>query len=399
MMVIMPPLMKQGSVARLEKAGPPFVVVALRCRFLRLPLHFTRLGCLLLSLIFSSGCRKDSQRIEAHSDVDLPAFLISEIQNAPDRSRLGQCPVELINRGSVDREITLLRSGCSCYGVTLEGERLKNSQTFFIPAKKSRTVQIEFQPAESHSDKFYTAELSATNNQGEPQLIPMKCRQRVFADLRLLPATLTVDVDAIPEKTTEATRSLSIEHIYRAETPDDRQPEFTQLPEGMTVGDLQRVGPPEKIEKHLWKQTWTTQVQLSLSGNVTKKPAPQGFVVAFRGEGKGEHATARGNLMIHLRQSVVFPNRVNFGKFRAGTTRSRRILLTHVDENPFRIRFDQSQLPAGVQIDLSEYSDHHHFVTLSMTPQQAGPFNEVVKLQTDLYDIHEIAIRVEGIAE
>lgn len=354
-------------------------------------------ACLIGTLILMPGCEEDGIPLEVKPQIDLPALLLSEVRSAPDRTRLGQCPIDIKNPGTVDTEVTLLRSGCTCYGVTLNGERLENGQSLIIPARQTRTIRLEFPPAESHSEKLYTVDLAVKKPGKEPQMLSVKCRQRVISDVRVTPNTITVE--AIPHQGAEMDQEISIEHVSRGNGPAPGTPDFPRLPPGMTITDVKRSGPAEKLEKSLWKQMWSARAHIELPEHHSTKPTPISYNVAFAGESPEETVTARGNLMVHLRQTIIFPNRVNFGKMSIGKCRSRRILLSHIEDNAFRLNCNPALLPPGVKVELNDHPDRRHFVTLTMTPDHPGPFSETVKLQTDMYDILEIAIHVEGIAE
>jgi len=344
-----------------------------------------------------ASCNRDLIPLEVKTDLEVPALLLSEIQAERDPATLGHCPIKIINRSSQPQKMKLLRSGCSCYGVSLDGAKLTNGEVFSIPSKGTRTAQIDFRPAESHSEKFYTTDLSTILPNGKSHLFSVKCRLRVFADMRLTPSVITVD--AIPQQAVSADQQISIEHIYRGTAEEQGTPDFSDLPPTMTVSNLKKAGPPEKLTEVIWKQIWTALVHVELPADREEMTTPLKYNVRLKGGKPAGALAAHGSLMVHTRQTVAFPNRVNFGKIDLGETRSRRILLSSTEETIFRLQCDSSQLPAGVHVDFNDHLDLRHLVTLSITPHQPGPFSEVVKLQTDLYDFREIAVRVEGIVE
>jgi len=352
---------------------------------------------LLMMMLLWPGCNRSSQALEMNAEVRPPAVLLSEVESAEDRIRFGRCPVSVTNPGSVDQTATLLRTGCSCYGVSLDGQRLANGAEFTVPANQTRELQIEFQPASSQSEKFYTADFGFKTPEGETSVMSVKCRYQVYADVRLTPTVITID--AIPQKSAEAQEEITIEHVFRGGPGDSQEPEFPNLPASLRILQIQKSGSPEKIEPNLWRQFWKATVQIRLPADRSEGMPPLNYHVSVSRKPNGSTVSSRGSVVVHTRQKIAFPNRVNFGKVKVGHSRSRKILLSSLEDQLFRLQCNPDDLPPELQVQFFDYSEKRHLVELILTPSQAGPFSEELILQTDMFDVTQISIRLEGIAE
>lgn len=361
--------------------------------------HLVRvfIGCFMIQLLLSNGCSRRQLPLKIQTDIEVPPVLISEILAAEDRLQLGKCPVEIVNSSSENHEVKLLGTGCSCYGVTFDGKRLANGETFTIPARKTRQIQIEFQPIESHSERSLTADLGVTLPDGTLQAVSVKCRFKVLADIRLTPSVITVE--ALPETEIFSTQTFVIEHNYRGESTTAGTPEFSRLPDSMQILSMEKSGVSEQVAAGLWRQRWVATAQVYMSADRPQMVPPLNFQVSVPNSTGRTLASGQGSLMVHTRQTIAFPNRVHFGKVAIGMSRSRRILLTSTEDSFFRLRCDPTLLPPYITVNVSEHSDERHLVELVVTPREPGPFSDVVKLQTDMYDVTEIAVRVEGVAD
>jgi len=351
----------------------------------------------LLLLAMVPGCNRSSRSLDIKTEIHPPAVLLSEVESAEDRTRFGRCPIEVTNPGVTDQTATLLRTGCSCYGVSLNDERLATGAEFTIPAGQTRQLQIEFQPASSQSEKFYTADFGVQSPEGEAGILSVKCRYQVYADVRLTPTVITVD--AVPQKPAETQQNIIIEHVYRGESTDSQEPGFPNLPASMQILQVQKSGLPEKIEPNLWRQFWDATVKIQLPADRPDSMPPINYHVSVSREHHGPTVSGQGSVVIHTRQTIAFPSRVNFGKVKTGSSRSRRILLSSLDDQAFRLQCDQAALPPELEVRFFDYSEKRHLVELTFTPSHAGPFSEELKLQTDMYDVTQISISLEGIAE
>lgn len=353
---------------------------------------------LILALILlPCGCSRSAGEIDVDTEIEIPSLLVSEVVQARAESRKTFCPVEMTNPTSKDRVIKLVRTGCACYGINLDGVLLKTGATFTIPAGESKQVQLVFQPADSQSEKHYTADFSAELDEGKEQVIPIKCRQQVFADIRLTPSVVTVETEEKAE--IDDRQVIGIENVYRSEDGSAGSLKFPTVPDHMQVTDLKTTGPAEDLGHGLWRQKWTAQVEVKVPADRGETPNQATFhLVAESPQGE---VTARqeGTLVIHTRQKVIFPNRVHFGKVGIGNTRTRRILLSSTEANFFRLSCDPTRIPSFIRVHIQEHVDDRHLVEISVTPKVAGRFHEEIKLQTDMYDVMEIAVRIEGVAE
>ena len=353
-------------------------------------------ACLLLTFL-PYGCARSKGEIKVNTEIEIPSLLVSEVLQARAESRKSQCPVELTNTGSKDRVVKIVRTGCACYGVTLDGTRLKSGDSFTIPAGETKQIQLEFQPADSQSEKHYTVDLTALLDNGKEQIIPIKCRQQVYSDIRITPSVVTVETEENAE--INDTQAIGIEHVYRNGMNEEGALAFQTLPEHMVVSSLKKVGSAEDLGHGLWRQKWVAQVNVKLPA--TRDETPKQAMFSLAAESPDGEVTARqnGSLVIHTRQKVIFPNRVHFGKMGVGHTRTRRILLSSTESNFFRLTCDPSKLPPFIKVNIQEHIDDRHLVEISVTPTVAGRFFEELKFQTDMYDVTEIAVRIEGIAE
>lgn len=323
-------------------------------------------------------------------------LLVSEILAAKDRARFGKCQIQIENPSTVNKEVRLIRTGCSCYGIYVDDKKLENGQTITLPAGQGVQAEIEFQPADSHSEKSYTADFSTATADGKMETRSVRCQLKVFADIRMTPSVLTVEAN--PDEGSSLTQNIVIEHCYRGKENDAGIPEFQQLPPEMKVTDVRRAGEPKELAPGLWRQLWQATVHVNFPETMTTVPPARTYRVSMLNE-QGEATSGQGTVLVHLRQKIVFPNRVHFGKVPVGKTRSRKIFLTSTEDTLFRIRVNPDELPSNIKIAAGEHSDLRHMVTISITPKQVGPFSEVVKLHTNMYDVSALVIHVEGVAE
>lgn len=351
----------------------------------------------LILTLLPCGCSGSKGEIQVATEIEIPSLLVSEVKQGRAESRKTICPVEMTNPTSKDRAIKLVRTGCACYGVTLEGTPLKTGETFTLPARETKQIQLEFLPADSQSEKNYTVDFSAALDDGKEQVIPIKCRQQVFADLRLTPSVVTVETEEATE--IDDRQLIGIENVYRSEDGEAGTLNFPTVPDHMQVTELQKIGPAEDLGHGLWRQKWTAQLEVKLPADREETPKQAVFHLVAESPEGDLRARQDGTLVIHTRQKVIFPNRVHFGKIGVGNTRSRRILLSSTESNFFRLSCDSKKIPPYIKVQIQEHIDDRHLVEISVTPQVAGRFNEEIKLQTDMYDVTEIAVRIEGVAE
>jgi len=335
--------------------------------------------------------------VEIETDLQLPAVLLSELQTAEARKQFGRCPIELVNSSSQERDVKLVRTGCACYDATLDGNPLKEGDLISIPAGKTRQILLEFQPADGHSEKVYTADFSSSTPDGTHHPAAVKCRMRIIADLRLTPSVIAADVLHNEGGTRKET--LQIEHTSRGKSPSPAKPELSQLPEHLRVISINPEESAVQIEESLWRQVWNVELEVNLNQERPSDQVPQNFLVSMKDSEAKTVAQGQGSLLIHVRKSVAFPNRVHFGKLTVGSSRSRRILLTSTEDYAFRLKCNESLLPPEVKVRLNETMDERHLVELVFTPTTPGPFSETIKFETDMYDVGEISVRLEGLVE
>ncbi|WP_437193738.1 hypothetical protein [Planctomicrobium sp. SH527] len=322
---------------------------------------------------------------------------MSEILKSEDRSALIQCPFEIVNDTYSDRVLTLKATGCSCYGLNVNGQKLKSQDSFSVSSGRHETVFIQALPPDASGEKEYTAEL-AIEDRDLRRTFPLRCTLQVYRDMQLSPRVHTIPVPqtaAVSE-----TLQVMVEQIYRGTPSDRHEIQTMRWPEWAKANSIKQVGAVEPVEEGLWRKQWRIEVQLTLSpeeaATVVSRADPWSLPVAILNE-RGEES-ASDDLLLNLSapRTLIYPSRILFGSLNVGESQRRRILITSVMQIPFRLTEIENGTPDFLNVTLPSEPAVEQRLELIVTPAQAGPFSGQLRLKTNLASPVEILIDVSG---
>ncbi|WP_139228279.1 hypothetical protein [Planctomicrobium piriforme] len=345
-------------------------------------------------LLIFVGCLRSGGQVEFTTDVQAKSLLVSEVQAADDRSQLVDCPIEITNRTAKDQQVTLVTTGCACYGITFNGVPLEKGSAITVPAGEKRVLQFKVMPVDAPIEKDFTAEFSVSD-QTKPRNVTVRCSLQTWLDLRVTPHVVTIELASGKEVSEE--RSLLIEHIFRGSGGESFELEFPELPSIARVESQKSLGSSEKLEDQLYRQAWEVVLKIDIPAGFAPSDTPLKLPVAVKAADGREAARSDVLLTLHRPQPIVFPTKVHFGKMPAGGTRSRRILLSSANQSPFQLSLKQA--PPFVESAIDPEPHAQHWVELTVSPETPGTFSGDLVLTTDRSDVPEVVIRVEGIAE
>lgn len=351
-------------------------------------------GCLSLLLLW--GCGRPPEGIVAAAEVRAPAILVSEIESVDEFQKLVDCTVEFRNLGGAAGKIALVGTGCSCYGVSLNGEAVEKRQPLSLPSGETLVFQIGASPSLNQASREFTATFAVHPRADEPgyqhQVV---CRLNIYEDLRLSPEALTIERRS-PEPTTDR-RTLRIEHVFRSSDGESGPPSFPRLPEFCQVVGVEARGPAEKLEDDLWRRTWEASLELETPAVESNAPLRAPFTVQAEVGARQRTSFGAGQIVVRSAQPIAFPSRVHFGKLAPAESRQRRILVASTDASPFTLQCDPDLLPAGVRIELPDQAALRHWVQLTVTPAEEGAFAESIALRTDHPLLSALSIELQGL--
>ena len=349
-----------------------------------LPSFLSRSGvvacCVGGMLCLLSGCTKPDVALQIEGDVEARTLLVSEVLSAEDRTQLIECPIRIINQQSVPGEFILSSTGCSCYGVELNGQPMTAGESIPIPAGEERTLYIRAEPPLRASEKSYTANFMVSDGEGQFQNETATCTLSVYQDVRVVPAVITVETGLSDDGL--ITKPVVIERVQRGAQPTVDSPSFAGLPGFVDVRDLAPAGPPVEIEPGLWKQSWNATVDVSVSATSDTRQKLHKFTVRFAGS-DGDDIFGEGQVLTKVNAPLSFPREVHLGRIDRGDSGTRRILVATRDGSSFHLTSPRPS-PQSTSMEIEEAAGPRHFVTLTVTPEQSGNFEEVIELQTDL---------------
>lgn len=372
----------------------PVLFMMISASWCYFPERWLQLATAIGLLAWTCGCTPRAGRLEIDQSIQARALLVSEILAAEDRVQLVDCPIRIVNRSAQERTVTLVATGCSCYGVSVDGLPLQNGDTVTIAAGATRTLKINARPTDMPSEKEYSVQLSSASAEGQEEVVTSRCRLRVFQDLRLTPNVLTID--APRGAAVDETRTVLIEHVSRGNRSAAGPPTFVDLPPGIQVQELVEASPPEELGDGLVRRSWQGTLRISLPAEREQTSNPFPLIVVMRNSQGSLQAKGEGSLILHTRTPIAFPTRVHFGNLVPGEPRQRRILVTSTNGTPFSIHSDPDRHPSFLQVELDERPAAQHWLQLTVTPPQPGTFSETLTLQTDCPEEPEISIQLEG---
>jgi hypothetical protein len=351
---------------------------------------------LLLIGLFGAGCEYQATGgIDLSAQFTAPSVLISEVRTAEDRAALVFCPIEIRNTAGEPRTVVLQKTGCSCYGVIENGQRLETGSELTVPPGGQLQLQLNAMPPEMESSKEYTADFEIPEPTGSRR-VTFHCQLRTYLDLRVTPAAITVEKQ--PGLPSEDVREVLVEYTCRNQVPATVQPEIRGLPPDVTVTSVSALGDPEELEAGIFRKAWAVTLRSQIAADVTDEVPPVPLTVTIADPAGTVLASAPATWRLYLARAVNFPSRVHFGSLPVGETRSRRILLSSVDGQPFQLQLDPAGKPAFLNVTLPPTAEAQQWLELDVTPDLPGTFSGVLRLQSDRPSQPTIEIQVEGTA-
>lgn len=351
--------------------------------------------CLLICLAcWLSACGRKPAEMPFAESVRAQSLLISEIVTAADRTKIVKCPLSFQNADEGEVTVTLLGTGCSCYGVTLDGRPLAKGESFTIEPAGERHLNIAAAPPEVESEKEYRANFERRTPGGETRTIETRCRLAVYADVLVTPQLLSCRWE--PGTELAGSRTVTIAHTFRGNSAQSRPPQLENLPEFAAAGPPQLVGDPEELEPGLWRETWL--VTLTVSGNPPQdgSESTYPFGIRFADADGNPRAAATARFVVEQTLPLIYPNRLHFGTAIVGRTVERRLLIASRNASEFQLFADPELLPSDVSVEVDERVAARHWVTVRLTPEETGPIQRKLTLRSNRPDQPRLEMLIEA---
>lgn len=356
---------------------------------------------LIVTCFYLIGCsNSDEASLSITESVRAPAVLLSELNEVNTRTSVVNCPIEITNDSNSSETVTVLGTGCACYGLVHDGKSIGKGENLVIPAKSAISLKIDAQVPTSESSEDYRITFEVPSGSSTAQK-EVHCQLQVYRDIRLFPNALICDT--APGETITVQKDLTVERIFRSETGESPEPTVENLPEGILLKDVITVGEPIELEPDLWKSAWNLSFQCEVSGSLTASGVTDTYAVSFPvepdtiGEKKGiPSLSSTAKVIRRVRVPIQFPERVHFGKIPCGQLRQRVIFLSSIDRDPFELTLHPEQLPAGLQVVLDQERSHQQRVKVSLESSNPGNWSGVLQLRTNRPDQPLIEIELSA---
>lgn len=357
----------------------------------------SRFALCIATAILLVGCGRPDGELTVSTDVRSPSLLMSEILQAEDRSALIQCPFEIVNQTHSNRVLTLKSTGCSCYGLNVNGLKLKAQDSFSVTSGASLTASIQAAAPDASGEKEYTAEL-AIEDRDLRRTFPLRCTVRVYRDMQLSPRVRTVSV--LSGSPVTETVQITLEQTYRGTDSHQHHIQTKQWPDWATANSIKQIGAAELVEGDLWRKQWNIEVVLTLSPEAAASAAnradPWTLPIVILNEHEEELASENLLLNLSTPRTLIYPSRILFGSVNVGESRKRRIPMTNVMQNPFLLSEIEHGTPEFLKVALPSEPAAEQYLELMVTPTKAGAFAGQLKLKTNLDSPTEILIDLSG---
>ncbi|MCA8996646.1 MAG: hypothetical protein KDA80_06670 [Planctomycetaceae bacterium] len=356
--------------------------------------HGWALGA-LVCLFLLQGCgRHQAVELEFQNEGRAQALLISEVAASQEPHKLVKCPLAIRNPTKEDFQVTLLKTGCSCYGVLVNGTPLEKGKPFTVKPGEAYQFDISALAARAQTEKEYRASFQIESAREKPRQVSATCVVNVYQDIRLAPMVVSSSWE--PGNQSKELRKLVVEHVYRSEQPTREPPKFDRLPAFVSVNQPTLLGEPEQLDTGLWRNSWEVELTLQLDEAVNNFRSPQTFDVSFSGSNPDQQTTAQGQLLVEKSQPLLYATRLHFGTFAVGQKQQRRMLVTSRNQSDFTLHVRDGDLPEGVSVSLSEEPETRQWLTFSMEFEEERDFEESVRIQTSRPDQPELEILLQG---
>ncbi len=351
---------------------------------------------LLLTLLYSACGRSTEESTLIVPDiVQARTLLMSEIHAASDGQNVIECPIEIRNPTGNSHTLKLVSTGCSCYGVILNGRKLKRGESIEIAAKESLTLNIDAQSPQTESSQEYQARFEIPNSKGSVNEKGIFCNLRVYQNLKVYPKVLICETK--PGVTATINKELNIESIYRSSDGETKVPVISGLPSGATVDSVKQTLVPTVVEDGIWRAKWIVTLKIELDGSLSASGETDSFpITAVDSTSDGSSVAVTNKIIRRVRVPVRFPQRVHFGRIPSGETRKRSLFLSSATDATFRLKLDNSSLPNNVRVSVPEKLSTQYKVDVFVEGLPPGDWSEKLRLTTDFNEQPEIVIDLKA---
>lgn len=357
------------------------------------------LGSFWLSL--SAGCegvagRSEGAGVMMSETVRAPTLLLSEIESAADLARVIDCPIVLDNRGDKGVLLKLLATGCSCYGVEVNGKRIARGESVEVAGNSSLSLNINAQPPLTESSQEYRASFEVLEEAGTRAERHVTCALQVYRDLKAFPKVLVCETT--PGGPTSFDRELQLEQIYRSGDGQVDLPVLKGLPSGVELRSLIPQGVPVELESGLWKANWTAALHIEMEDSSLRNERSEPYSIRFDSTGGASTAAELHNRLVRkYRTPVIFPNRVHFGRIPEGKFRKRVIFVSSVDGRHFKLEADALRLPENVTVMISQDAETRFRVEVQLKALVPQDWEAELQLRTNIPEQAEIQVLLQAI--
>lgn len=346
----------------------------------------------LLSLLVVCGCGTQTGHnvVIVPETVNAKTLLLSEMFSVESPTELIECPIRIENTSSQNKSVKLLSTGCSCYGVTLNGRKLSLGESIEIAGNSEVTLNIEAQAPvyESVHDYRGRFEIPQNKSQVEQEVI---CELHVYQDLKVSPKVLVCDAN--PGIAATLKKTINLERIYRSPDGNTPNPRFGELPPGMEVQQISKLGQPVELEQGLWKTQWDILVNVQVQGDESSIGPTEAFTVHFENP-DGADWVATSQLVRRVQLPIHYPQRLHFGQIPAGESRQRILFISSRDRSTFHLKLNPEALPKNLKVSIPSGFSNRYQVEIQIQGDESGEWKGILPLKTDLNEQPEIQIEL-----
>lgn len=337
--------------------------------------------------------RAPADRVDIPIQVNARTLLVSEIAAAAHPESLLDCPITVTNHTSTDQQLTLVGTGCSCYGVTFDGQPLESGKPIPLSPEQSLRLNVQAHIIPQDDDREFEIMLQATQPDEPASQTDVACRLKVYSDVGMSPRV--VSWKGRKGAPLQENRTVQLEHVYRAAAAREVTLQPQGLPAILKLDEISLAGPAEQLEAGLWMQKWNAVLKLDVPAE-QELAAP---VIAFDlvAESPGvPPQRGQAQAVVELTKPLSYFPKLQFGAISVGESRQRRILISANDRVPFELKLATQTLPAGLTVSVANDAQPRHWLEVTLATSAPGEIKEELKFKTSLPEEPEVVIAVEA---
>lgn len=358
--------------------------------------EFIPFHCLavIILVVTMQGCSKTpaGNILQTQEVTTAETMLISELNATEDH--LVQCPFQIENLSNESQVIKLVGTGCSCYGVTYQNEKVERGETISIEANSAIELKINAQAPLSENLKSYRATFEFPTG-GKPEVRKLFCELQVYQDIKVFPKVLICDTRLGQSVVTE--KEITLERIFRSEDGICPEPKFNNLPNGVELQSLVQSEDSVELEPGIWKSIWQAKLKIPVAGDLSATGNTTSYAVAFPENDSAETLSSTAKIIQRVRVPVHYPKEIHFGRFPMGQSRTRSLFLSSVGGGKFRLEETQEQLPDNLDVSIPAEIASKYKIDLTFRGTESGDWSHNLILTTDLENQPEIEIALKAI--